>query len=106
PPGVDTEIPMPLSSQTNSTGVAFPIRCDHRAALTPVTAEAWLADASPNDVTTIASSATGSFRPRRRARPMATARPVAFGTCEAIVEVWGGIQSSRLPHTLWRPPEA
>ena len=29
--------------------------------------------------------------------------PIALGTCEAIVLVCGGTQSSRLPQTLCRP---
>ena len=34
---------------------------------------------------------------------MAKAMPTALGTCEAIVLVCGGVQASRLPHTLCRP---
>ena len=32
--------------------------------------------------------------------------PTAFGKWLAMVEVCGGIQAARLPHTLWRPPLA
>ena len=37
-------------------------------------------------------------------RSSAIAAPTAFGRCDAIVLVCGGIQSGTLPNTLWRPP--
>ena len=40
-----------------------------------------------------------------RARVSEYASPTAFGTCEAIVLVCGGTQSSREPQTLCRPCE-
>jgi hypothetical protein len=38
-----------------------------------------------------------------RPRPIANARPTAFGKCEAIVDVCGGTHMRRLPQTLCRP---
>ncbi len=49
------------------------------------------------------ASAGSSVRPNRRARASENAMPTALGTCDAMVEVWGGTHSGRLPHTLWRP---
>ena len=71
----------------------------------PVSAVAWLADASPNVQHTIASPDSGNSMPMRLARDKVNAAPTAFGKCEAIVLVCGGTHSRREPHTLWRPPE-
>ena len=37
--------------------------------------------------------------------PMLNAAPTALGRCEAMVLVWGGMNSGFDPSTLWRPPE-
>jgi hypothetical protein len=64
----------------------------------------WLAEASPNEHAMIASAGAFAAAPSRAARSSATAAPTAFGRCDAIVDVCGGIASGRLPNTLWRPP--
>ena len=64
---------------------------------------AWLALASPNEQSTMASSGRSAAKPMRRARARLKASPVALGRWLAIVEVCGGTQSGRLPHTLCRP---
>src|SRR5262245_60558078 len=74
----------------------------------PESAVAWLAEASPKEQHTIASpgspvSIRARRASRRRAGASANAQPIAFGSCEAMVEVWGGTHSSFEPHTLWRP---
>ena len=66
----------------------------------------WLAEASPKLASTIASrgiAASSSFSVR--AMPMLNAAPTAFGRCEAMVLVCGGIDSGLEPITLCRPPE-
>ena len=69
----------------------------------PARALAWLQEASPKEATTTESIGSPRSRCRRRARDRAQAVPIALGTCDAMVEVWGGTHSGRLPHTLWRP---
>jgi hypothetical protein len=103
--GVATEMPMPLSSQTNTSGSGLPTRWAQRAALMPASAAAWLSEASPNEHIATASSGTSVGMPRRRLRPIANAAPTAFGRWEPIVEVCGGTHSGREPQTLWRPPD-
>ncbi len=66
-------------------------------------AVAWLAEASPNEQSTIASAGSSPSTPSRRARARLKARPIAFGRWLAMVEVCGGTHSGRLPHTLCRP---
>ena len=104
PAGVFTEMPMPLSSQTNSTGAGSFWYAVHAAALNAVCAVAWLAEASPNEQIAMLSSGIGSAWPRRLPASMATAVPSALGRCEAIVEVCGSTHNGLLPHTLCRPP--
>jgi len=104
PFGVCTETPMPLSSQTNSTGQGRCWYAVQAAALKPASAVAWFTAASPNEHTTRASSGTGRSTPQRPAMPWAMAAPAAFGRCEAMVEVCGGTLSATEPQTLWRPP--
>src|SRR6185503_3694972 len=70
----------------------------------PASAAAWLAEASPKLQHTIASAGSPLSTPRRRARATLVASPLAFGRCEAIVEVCGGTHIAREPQTLWRPP--
>ena len=103
---------MPLSSHTNRIGTGrcwYPV---HAAVLIAPVAVEWFAEASPNVHTMIASCGArielaigeaGSI-PSRAARSSATAAPTALGSCDAIVEVCGGIASGWLPNTLWRPP--
>ena len=71
----------------------------------PESAVAWLAEASPNEQHTSASPGSPVSTPSRRASGSAKAQPIAFGSCDAIVEVCGGTHSSFEPHTLWRPCE-
>ena len=71
--------------------------------IAPVAVE-WLADASPNEHTTIASAGAAAATPSRAARSSETAAPTALGRCDAIVDVCGGIASAAEPNTLWRPP--
>ena len=63
-------------------------------------AVAWLTDASPKEQATMASSGRSIATPSRRARASEKARPIALGRWLAMVEVCGGTQSARLPHTL------
>src|SRR4029078_13082276 len=98
-------MPIPLSSHTKRIGAAPPRLTVYRAALIPLSAVAWLADASPNEQHTMESSLKSDSAPRRRATRRAKAKPAAWGRCEAIVLVCGGTQRARLPHTLCRPPE-
>ena len=105
PSGVFTEMPMPLSSQTYSTGAGSCWYAVHAAALNAVCAVAWLLDASPKEQIAIESAGIGSVCPMRRACSMATAVPSALGRCEAMVEVCGSTHSGLLPQTLCRPPE-
>src|ERR1051325_4254553 len=104
PDGVRTLIPMPLSSHTNRIGTGRCWYAVHAAVLIAPVAVEWLADASPNVHAMIASCGTLPAMPRRAARSSDTAAPTAFGRCDAIVEVCGGIASAWLPNTLWRPP--
>ena len=99
-------MPMPLSSHTNNTGAGNFWCAVHAAALNAVCALAWLAEASPNEQTTMLSSGTGNGRRRRLPASIASAVPSALGRCEAIVEVCGSTHNGLLPHTLWRPPLA
>ena len=72
--------------------------------LNPVSAEAWLTEASPKLHTTIASSGHRVDRPSARARSIAKATPTARGRWLAIVEVCGITARPGWPNTLWRPP--
>ena len=66
----------------------------------------WLAEASPKLASTIESAARGvSSSFNILAMPMLNAAPTAFGRCEAMVLVCGGIESGKDPITLCRPPE-
>ena len=65
PLGVFTEMPMPLSSQTNSTGAGSFWYAVHAAALNAVCAVAWLLEASPNEQIAMLSSGIGSAWPMR-----------------------------------------
>ena len=103
PSGVGTLMPVPLSSQTSSSGIGNPMRTAYRAVLIAARAVAWFALASPNEQTTTASSGRSIPTPMRFARARLKARPIAFGRWLAIVLVCGGIHSARLPQTLWRP---
>jgi len=60
PLGVFTEMPMPLSSHTNSTGAGSFWYAVQAAALNAVCAVAWLLDASPNEQIAMLSSGIGS----------------------------------------------
>src|SRR5262245_59542510 len=104
PVGVRTLMPMPLSSQTNRIGTGRCWNAVHAAALMAPAAVEWFAEASPKLQTMIASVGVEAATLSRAARSSETAAPTAFGRCEAIVEVCGGIASGRLPNTLWRPP--
>src|SRR5688572_12154558 len=106
PLGVLTEMPMPLSSQTYSTGAGSFWYAVHAAVLNAVCAVAWFDDASPNEQIAMLSSGIGSAWPMRRACSIATAVPSAFGRCEAMVEVCGSTHKGFEPQTLWRPPLA
>ncbi len=97
-------MPMPLSSQTNSSGIGMPWYDACRAALIAPVAVEWFADASPKLVTTTASAGHGDRTPSLAARAIEKATPIARGRCEAIVEVCGMIARSCRPKTLWRPP--
>src|SRR5437773_1395308 len=68
-------------------------------------AVAWFAEASPKEQHTSASPGKPVSTCRRRASASANAQPIAFGSCEAMVEVCGGTHSAFEPHTLCRPPE-
>jgi hypothetical protein len=57
---------MPLSSQTNSTGSRVPVWSNQPAVLKAAWATAWFTDASPNEQTTMASSAHCRAVPRGR----------------------------------------
>ncbi len=66
----------------------------------------WLAEASPKLARTIESrgkAVSSSFS--ILAMPMLNAAPTAFGRCEAMVLVCGGMLSGFEPITLCRPPE-
>ena len=65
--GVGTLIPRPLPSQTKSSGSGGPSYARKDVALSAACAVAWFSDASPNEHTTIASSAHADSTPRRRA---------------------------------------
>src|SRR5687768_8911521 len=95
---------MPLSSHTNRIGTGRFWNAVQVAALIAPVAVEWLAEASPNVQTMMASSGAAPATPRRDARSSATAAPTALGKCDAIVEVCGGMASGALPNTLWRPP--
>src|SRR5258706_4619645 len=97
-------MPIPLSSQTNSTGAGSFWYAVHAAALNAVCAVAWFDEASPNEQIAIASSGIGSLWPIRFACSIATAVPNAFGRCEAIVDVCGSTHNGFDPQTLWRAP--
>ena len=58
-------MPIPLSSQTNSTGSFAPVWSNQPAVLNAAWATAWLTDASPKEQTTIASSGHWSVGTRR-----------------------------------------
>src|SRR5579885_1692158 len=105
PSGVLTEMPMELSSQTNSTGQGSFWWAVHWAALKAPSAVEWFELASPKLHTTTLSSGIGGVTPSRLAWARATAVPTAFGRWLAMVEVWGGTHKGTEPHTLWRPPE-
>jgi hypothetical protein len=60
PVGVLTEIPMPLSSHTNSTGAGNFWYAVQAAALNAVCAVAWLLDASPNEQIAMLSFGIGN----------------------------------------------
>src|SRR5512133_2340663 len=88
PLGVGTEMPKPLSSQTSSIGTGKPRKAVARAVLIAPAAVEWLADASPNEHTTTASSGHSHSTLSRCARCNAIAKPTALGRWEATVEVW------------------
>ena len=94
PGGVRTLIPIPLSSQTISSGSGSPWNAQYDAVLSAPAAVEWLTDASPMLVTTTESAGHGGGWPSRAARGSARARPTALGRCEAIVEVCGMTFSS------------
>src|SRR5687767_3181834 len=100
PLGVLTEMPIPLSSHTYSTGAGSFWYAVHAAALNAVCAVAWFADASPKEQIAMLSSGIGIEWPRRLPASIATAVPNAFGRCEAMVEVCGNTHNGLLPHTL------
>src|SRR5215218_11176466 len=56
PDGVGTEMPRPLSSQTNRIGTGSPRYAVASAALIAPAAVEWFAEASPNEHSTTASS--------------------------------------------------
>ena len=97
-------MPMPLSSQTISSGIGRPWYTVLDEVLKAPTRVEWLTEASPKLVTTMASPGQGVAIPIRRARPSEKASPTARGRCEAMVEVCGITASSALPNTLCRPP--
>ena len=97
-------MPQPLSSHTNSSGIAMPWWAVYAAAFSAPCAVEWFSDASPKLHTAMASAGQRVGRPRRRARPMANATPIARGRCEAIVDVCGITARPAWPNTLWRPP--
>ena len=104
PSGDRTDSPMPLSSQTNSTGIRSPEWSHQPAVLNAATALAWLIDASPNEHTATASVGHGVSVSRRRPRSTAKPSPTARGRCDPIVEVVGMICRSGWPNILCRPP--
>ncbi len=109
PGAVDTLMPMPLSSQTKRIGTGRRCHAAEHAALTAPIAVEWPSDASPKLHTTIASAGVASAgapspSAMRLRRSIATAAPTAFGRCDAMVDVCGGMHSRALPKTLWRPP--
>src|SRR5205814_3333405 len=104
PSGDRTDSPMPLSSQTNSTGIRSPEWSHQPAVLNAATALAWLIDASPNEHTATASEGHGVPVSCRRPRSTAKPSPTARGRCEPTVEVVGMTCSSGLANTLCRPP--
>src|SRR5262249_3955910 len=69
----------------------------------PDSAVAWFADASPNEQHPSASAGKPVATCSRRASASANAQPIAFGSCDAIVEVCGGTHNAFEPHTLCRP---
>src|SRR5512133_3308614 len=79
PSGVGTEMPKSLSSQTNRIGTGRPRKAVASAVLIAPAAVEWLADASPNEHTTTASSGHPDSTLIRCARCSAIARPTALG---------------------------
>jgi translation initiation factor IF-2 len=106
PRGVATEMPMPLSSQTNSTGSGPRPRRGQRAALRRRCAVAWLRDASPNEhhhdgVVGHVRRRVGDPGPRRRRRSRRPCRRPSAGATRSSRSA--GDPRSRLPQTLCRP---
>ena len=105
PVGVFVDIPIPLSSQTKSSGRGTPCTAVQQAALIAPCAVEWLSEASPKEHMAIASRGRIACSGRlRRASVIEWAAPTALGRWLAMVEVCGGIISDREPRTLWRPP--
>src|SRR3954464_4288026 len=89
PGGVGTEMPKPLSSQTNRIGTGRPRKAVASAVLIAPAAGEWLTDASPNEPPTTASAGHWQSTSSRCARCSAIARPTALGRWDAMVDVWG-----------------
>src|SRR3970040_2525316 len=105
PCGVFTEMPMPLSSHTKSTGAGSFWYAVQAAALNAVWAVAWFAEASPNEQIAMLSPGIGNAWPMRRPASIAIAVPSALGRWDAIVEGCGNTHNGLLPQTLWRATE-
>ena len=79
PVGVGTEMPSPLSSQTNSNGRGRPCHVVYPAVLSAPAVVEWFRLASPKLHTATASAGQRVPAPIRRARPIAKATPTARG---------------------------
>lgn len=79
PAGLGTEIPSPLSSQTNSSGSGRPWVTQYPAAFNAPAVVEWLIAASPNEQTVTASAGHLPATPSRFARLIARATPMRAG---------------------------